>query len=94
MSIKKMSDKDLIRIIKESYEEHLQKVNEELDVLFPINGKQENVLSKGLKIRNKKGDLFTVDAIGDWGAYLIPAGKGSESSVKVSTEDLEDDYEL
>lgn len=95
MKMQTLTDRELVQYIREAYEEKLNRVNEELNVMFPIDGQKSNVLSKGLKIHDKSGKLYTIDSIGDWGAMLIPASKSdSGGHIKVSVEELENEYEL
>ena len=93
MSQERLTDKILIKLIREVYDERRTNVREELDVMFPIGGNEKNVLSKGLKIRDKKGKMYVVDSIGDWGAILNPAA-GEGDSRKVTIDELESGYEL
>ena len=96
MKMRTLTDEKLINIIRETYEDKLRTIREDLDVVFPVDGTQSNVLSKGLKLRDKQGKLYTIDSIGDWGAFLIPAFEDEENAqpVKVDIEELENDYEL
>lgn len=85
--------KSLVQIIRESYNESVEQILEDLDVIFPISGKKEIVPTAGLKIKDKKGRLYVIDSIGSWGAMLVPTFK-EDSTIKVSIEDLEKNYEL
>lgn len=92
-----LSDRDVVRIIKEEYEQGIVCLAEGIDMFFePSKGQGEkNILAVDLKVRDKRGVLYTVDSVGSWGVILKRVlDDGSEKQVKVDRETFERDFSL
>jgi hypothetical protein len=101
--MKKLSEADIIRMMREEWDAKVAELSETVDVLFKtkVDGEEKSVIGPGLKLRNKvgKGDskkkprgyLYTVVAVGPRDTVLqTPEGK----QFTVDNETLEAEYEL
>ena len=63
--VTKLTDREVIGLIREEYKKKVQEVFDELDVFVKLGSMGEiNVLSPGLKIREKKsGLLYTIISV-------------------------------
>lgn len=65
-----------------------EKVDTDLSVEFPVQGKKEVVISPGLKVKSKKDDptrgglLYTVDSVDEKGKKVVLIHKKSGGSAK------------
>ena len=92
---KKLTDSDVIRLIREEYEKKLSILDEKLKMFFEDeDGKKQNVLSPKLKLHKKSGELYTIDQVGSWGAILSFVDDKGVHTIKVDKETLEKEYEL
>lgn len=92
--MKKLSEADIIRIMREEWNAKLKTLNETVDVAFKakVDGKNVQLISPGLKIRHKESQLlYTVVSVGPHQAELkTPEGK----SLRVDKDVLEKKYEI
>lgn len=97
--MKKLEEKDILRIMKEEWDSKIALLREEVDLVFNANidGEKKTLPDVGLKIRSKKDQvLYTIIKVGSGGVGLRPP-EGSPSGSEdffVDKESLEDDYEL
>lgn len=93
--VSRLTDQDIVRIIREEYEKRLELLDEKLKMFFKTEGGDEkSVLSPDLKIRKKTGELYTIDQVGTWGAILSWVDEEGVHTKKVDRETLEKDYTL
>ncbi len=88
-----LTEADVIRAFREEHAKRLAELAKDVDVMFKTrDGKQQNVLSAGLKLRHKKsGLLYTIDSVGSKDAILrTPEGK----KFLVDAPELEQTYDL
>lgn len=105
--MKKLSEADIIRMMREEWDAKVAKLSEEVDVLFKtkVDGEDKSVISPGLKLRNKvaqgkkkkdgdtakRGYLYTVVSVGPRDT-LLQSPEGTR--FVVDNETLEKEYEL
>lgn len=94
MSTRKLTDQDIVRIIREEYQKKLERLDEKLKTILKVDGEKKSVLAPELKIRKNTGELYTVDQVGTWGAILSWADEKGQHTMKVDRETLEKDYTL
>ncbi len=93
--VAKLTDREVIGLIREEYQKKVEEVMDELDVFVKLGSMGEiNVLSPGLKIREKKsGLLYTItsvklDVIDDGdrrgGGVDVASAEGEEFFIKNS----------
>lgn len=63
--MKTLSEKKIIQIMREEWESKIRNLQQEVDVYYKAHKGEtpKNVVSVGLKVRDKSGLLFTVDAV-------------------------------
>lgn len=92
--MKKLQEEDIIRIMREEWQNKVAKLSEEVDITFKtkVDGKEKDVISKDLKIRHKKSQiLYTVVSVSSKDIILkTPEGE----NFILDKETLEDEYEL
>jgi hypothetical protein len=96
--MKKLDDKTIVRIMKEEWEKRCNNVISEIEAYFDVDdedGKEDNVLSVGLKVRKiddpGKGLLFTIIALTKDNVMLKePEGR----QFVVSYDEFEKDYDI
>jgi len=92
--MKKLTESEIIRIMREEWDAKLKTLSESVDAIFKtkVDGKEEQVLDKDLKLRHKKTQfLYTIVSVGPRDAILkTPEG----TDFLVDKDTLEDEYEL
>lgn len=92
--MKKLQEEDIIRIMREEWQNKVAKLSEEVDLTFKtkVDGKEKEVISNDLKIRHKKSQiLYTVVSVSPKDIILkTPEGE----NFILDKETLEDEYEL
>lgn len=92
--MKKLSEADIIRIMKEEWEAKVKALAENVDLTFTakVDGDKKEVISDELKIRHIKSKfLYTVLSVGPRDVTLMtPEGE----EILVSKDKLEKEYEL
>ena len=92
--MKKLTESEIIRIMREEWDAKLKTLSESVDAIFKtkVDGKEEQVLDKDLKLRHKKTQfLYTIVSFGPRDAILkTPEG----TDFLVDKDTLEDEYEL
>lgn len=59
-----LNEADVITIIREEWDNKIKTLQNEVEVYYkPQDGEVKNVISVGLKVRDKAGNLYTVDAV-------------------------------
>jgi hypothetical protein len=99
---KKLTEEVIVRIIKEEYAARKIELKEKFDLFYSVDGEKHLAVSSGLKITKssddnkigKKGQLYTVDQIGTWGAILVFVDEDGEHTIKVDKETLEREFTL
>ena len=93
--MKKLTDNEIIRIIKEEWSKKIAALSEDVDLMFKakVDGEEINPISSGLKVKSKKtGITYTVEEVGpDSVRLLSPDG---DDALMINGKDLEDNYEL
>jgi hypothetical protein len=91
-----LTKEDVHRILKEEIRLRKTVLEDKLKMMFKDESDElHNVISTGLKIRKKTGELFTVEQVGSWGVTLsFVSSNGKKELLKVDKETLERDYEL
>lgn len=97
--MKKLSEADIIKMMREEWDAKVAKLAEDVDVLFKakVDGQEKSVISPGLKLRNKvkdgkaRGYLYTVVSVGPRDT-LLKSPEGMNFVVDNGT--LEKEYEL
>jgi len=92
--MKKLTESEIIQIMREEWDAKLKTLSESVDAIFKtkVDGKEEQVLDKDLKLRHKKTQfLYTIVSVGPRDAILkTPEG----TDFLVDKDTLEDEYEL
>lgn len=92
--MKKLTDSDIIRIMREEWDAKLSALSEAVDVVLKgkVDGEEKPLISSDLKVRHKKSNfLYTVASVGPRDTILkTPEGK----LMSVDNETLEKEYEL
>jgi hypothetical protein len=96
--MKKLDDKTIVRIMKEEWQHRCNNVINEIEAYIDVDekdGKKDNVLSPGLKVRKMnepgKGLLFTIVALSKESIVLKePEGR----KFVVSYDEFEKDYDI
>lgn len=92
--MKKLSEADIIRIMREEWNARLKTLNENVDVVLKgkVDGKESQLISPDLKLRHKKSQfLYTVISAGPRDIILkTPEGK----QFLVDKDTLENEYEI
>lgn len=92
--MKKLTEADIIRLMREEWDAKVSRLSEEVDVLFKgkVDGKEKPLIGVGLKIRHKESQLlYTVDSVSPRDAVL-QAPEGDKFLVDKTS--LEDEYEI
>lgn len=90
--MKKLTERDVIKLIREEYDRQLTSVLGELDTVGFKGDEEGNILSVGLKVRHEKSNLlYTVSSIG-MDDIMLKTPEGEEFTV--TRKELEKDYEL
>jgi len=92
--MKKLTEEDIIKAMREEWQAKVSALNEEVDLTFDakIDGENKDVISQDLKIRHKKSQLlYTVVSVGPRD-IILKTPEGEE--FLLDKEQLEDDYEL
>lgn len=92
--MKKLQEEDIIRIMREEWQNKVSKLSEDVDLTFKtkVDGEEKDVISKDLKVRHKKSQiLYTVVSVSPSDIILkTPEGE----DFLLDKETLEDEYEL
>lgn len=89
--MKMLNGKTTLLILREVWQDRKNLLREELEVNAKIDGEEKNILAPGLKIKSKKGILYTVVSVGNELTSLqAPEGP----VVEIDNEQLEKDFEL
>ena len=87
-----LTEQQVIQLIREEYHKKVQEVVDELGALVKIGGESMNVLSPGLKIREKRsGLLYTIQVVKPEGVEVM-SGEGDSSFI--SNKELSARYAL
>lgn len=82
--MRKLQDSDVVRIVREEYARKLKLLTEKIDV---------DLVSQGLKVRDKDDAQYTVTRVGAWGVELSSVElDGTISYKKVDRKDFEENY--
>lgn len=91
---KKLTELDVIQIIREEWDNRLAKLSEEVDLNLKskVDNKEKNVLSPDLKVVHKKSGIrYTISSVGPRDVILrSPEGE----DFLIDTDELEKNYEL
>jgi hypothetical protein len=93
--MKKLEDKDVLKIFREEWEKKLNVLREAVDVALStpaVKDGEELIIDPGLKVRHKKtGIRYTVDSVSPRDVILLtPEGE----TFLVTADEIEEDYEL
>lgn len=92
--MKKLTEADIIRLMREEWDAKVARLTEQVDVVFKgkVDGKEKPLIDVGLKVRHKESQfLYTVDSVSPRDAVLkTPEGK----KFLVDKDTLEDEYEI
>lgn len=92
--MKKLQEEDIIRIMREEWHSKVAALSEEVDLALKIkvDGKEQDVISKDLKVRHKKSQiLYTIVSVGPRDIILkTPEGE----DFLLDKDELEKSYEL
>jgi hypothetical protein len=96
--MKKLDDKTIVRLMKEEWEKRCSNLINEIDAYFDVDdedGKKDNVLSTGLKVRKVddpgKGLLYTIVALSKESVVLKePEGR----QFVLPYDEFEKDYDI
>lgn len=98
MAPKVLTEEVVIGFLREEYDRRIERLREEIDMVFPVDGEDKLVLSQALKLRRKKGEgagqLYTVDQVGPWGCILSWIDGEGRHTLKVDKDTLEAEFEL
>jgi hypothetical protein len=89
---KKLTQKDLINLMKEEWDKKvssLLETDDSLTMTTIINGKKLNVISAGLKVK-KDGLTYVVSAIDN---KTVTLRRPDSKEFTITSKELEDDYE-
>jgi hypothetical protein len=92
MMMSQLTEKDILRLMKEEWERKVKNLCEEVDNFFDNFSDDPSLISSGLKVKHKKSKLrYTVDSVSKKDVVLLTPEK---TKFVVSAEELESDYEL
>jgi hypothetical protein len=89
---KKLTQKDVINLMKEEWDKKISSLletDDNLTMTAIINGKKQNVISAGLKVK-KDGLTYVVSAVNDKSVTLR---RPDSKEFTITSKELEDDYE-
>lgn len=89
--MKFLDNKTTVQILREVWAERKASLREELELSAKVDGEEKSLLAPGLKIKSKKGILYTVVNVGA-NAAALQAPEGPV--VEVDNDQLEKDFEL
>jgi hypothetical protein len=97
--MKKLQEKDVLRIMKEEWNAKIATLREDVDLVFKakVDGEKKILPDVGLKIRGKKDHiLYTIKSVSTGGVGVRPPDGPEDGSQDkfVNKEVLEDEYEL
>lgn len=92
--MKKLTEADIIRLMREEWDAKVARLTEQVDVVFKgkVDGKEKPLIDAGLKVRHKESQfLYTVDSVSPRDVVLkTPEGK----KFLVNKDELEKSYEI
>jgi len=90
--MKKLSEQEIIRLMREEWNKKISRLLESEDKLSltaRINGEEETVISRELKVKSEKGLLYTVVDVTD---EEITLRKSTGETFPVSVSDFKTNY--
>lgn len=82
--MRKLQDSDVVRIIREEYARKLKVLTEKISL---------DLVSQGLKVRDKDDAQYTVTRVGSWGVELSSVElDGSMSYKKINRKEFEENF--
>lgn len=92
--MKKLTESDIIRIMREEWDAKLATLSENVDAMLKgkVDGENKTLISPELKLRHKKTQfLYTVVSVGSQDVILVtPEGK----QFLIDKDTLENEYEI